>query len=322
MRVAVVTTSYPQFEGDPAGHFVESEARAMARNGCDVTVVAPTASAPRSGRFATDRHGVRVAFFDGGEAFGWPGAEARLTRAPWRGASAVRWALSARRFIQKEPFERVIAHWAIPSAFLCLSRAHRFTLEVVSHGGDVRLLEAMPRSARVALVSAIAKRADSWRFVSLDLKTRLVRSIGHDAKQSSSLLARVEAIARVAPPQLELPDVAERAKALRNAYRGDAPLLVTVGRLVKSKRVDRAIRYAAAKAARLVVVGDGPERDALEELSRALRVRPTFVGTVLRNEAVAWIGAADTLLIASESEGLSTVEREANALKTAVIWLR
>jgi glycosyltransferase involved in cell wall biosynthesis len=39
-----------------------------------------------------------------------------------------------------------------------------------------------------------------------------------------------------------------------------------------------------------------------------------FVGAVPREEALAWIGAADALLFASRAEGLSTVVREAEAL--------
>jgi teichuronic acid biosynthesis glycosyltransferase TuaC len=68
----------------------------------------------------------------------------------------------------------------------------------------------------------------------------------------------------------------------------------------------------------LVVVGDGPERSRLEALARARGVDARFVGRVPRDEALAWIGAADVLIHASEAEGLSTVVREAEALGTPV----
>ena len=88
-----------------------------------------------------------------------------------------------------------------------------------------------------------------------------------------------------------------------------------------SKRVDRAIAHVAAtgSADALVVVGDGPERASLERIARTLGVRARFVGRVAREDALAWIGAADLVLHASEAEGLSTVLREAEALGTPVV---
>ena len=96
-----------------------------------------------------------------------------------------------------------------------------------------------------------------------------------------------------------------------------------MGRLVPGKRVDRAVEYVASKRGldALVVVGDGPERDRLERLARERGIDARFVGAVGRREALAWIGAADVLLHASEAEGLSTVIREAEALGTRVLRL-
>ena len=61
MRVAVLTTSYPRHEGDPAGHFVQAEVDALRASGCDVEVFAAQ-----------------------GSAFGWPGVVPRLREAPLR----------------------------------------------------------------------------------------------------------------------------------------------------------------------------------------------------------------------------------------------
>jgi glycosyltransferase involved in cell wall biosynthesis len=96
---------------------------------------------------------------------------------------------------------------------------------------------------------------------------------------------------------------------------------VSVGRLVDSKRVDRIIEHVAQARGldALVVVGDGPQRNRLERLACDRGVRARFLGTVPREEALAWIGAAAALLHASESEGLSTVVREAEALGTPVV---
>ena len=44
MRIVVVTTSFPRSDEDPSGHFVRSSARALARAGHEVHVVAPGGS--------------------------------------------------------------------------------------------------------------------------------------------------------------------------------------------------------------------------------------------------------------------------------------
>jgi teichuronic acid biosynthesis glycosyltransferase TuaC len=66
-----------------------------------------------------------------------------------------------------------------------------------------------------------------------------------------------------------------------------------------------------------VVVGDGPERPALEQRFSTVR----FVGQVERPLALAWLAAADALVSASLHEGAPTVVREARALGTKVVCL-
>jgi teichuronic acid biosynthesis glycosyltransferase TuaC len=81
--------------------------------------------------------------------------------------------------------------------------------------------------------------------------------------------------------------------------------------------MNRVVDFVAtelAPATRLVVVGDGPLRSRLEGHARARGVDALFVGKTTREEALAWILAADVVLHASRAEGLSTVEREARAL--------
>jgi glycosyltransferase involved in cell wall biosynthesis len=211
--------------------------------------------------------------------------------------------------------DRVIAHWAIPCAWP-IGAASRAVLEVVSHGGDVRLLASMPGALRSRLVRAIASRASAWRFVSAPLMQELLCRLG------PRLRAQLERMAVVRPPLLELPDVRAAVERKRGEMAG-ARVAVIVGRLVASKRVDRAIEYVECSrdVDLLVIVGDGPERARLQRLANARRVDARFMGTVDRPEALAWIGAADLLVHASHAEGLSTVVREAEALGTRVLHL-
>ncbi len=300
MRVAFVTTSWPAAPGDPTGHFVRTEAAELERAGHTVVVVAPRA----------------------GGAFGWPGVAARLRERPSRAFDAASWVLAARRRVRDLAVERIVAHWAIPCAWpiatgVLAGSNPDAELQVVSHGGDVRLLVGLPRGLRDATVSAIAARAHAWRFVSEALRAQLLTALGAQAR------ARVERIAVVRAASIDLPDVAgvrRRAQELRREL-GARTAAVCVGRLVASKRVDRAIAHLARSrtADTLVVVGDGPERARLERLASSFGVDVRFVGVVARERALAWIAAADFVVHASEAEGLSTVVREADALGTPVV---
>lgn len=293
MRVAVVTTSWPRFEGDPSGHFVEAEARALTRCGEEVTVIAAE-----------------------GEAFGWPGMAARVRDTPLRVVGAARWVARAQGEVDRGGFDRVVSHWAVPCAWPIAIGGHH-ALEVVSHGGDVQLLSRLPRPLRARLVSTIASRAETWRFVSAQLKDSLLGALPPAAAR---LLGRV---ARVAPCAIDVVRPSNEAIATKRAQVG-TPFAVCVARLVSSKRVEEAIAWARREGLPLVVVGDGPERRSLERLALARRAGDApvhFVGRTTRDEALAWIASSARLVQASRAEGLLTVVREAEMLGVPVTSL-
>ena len=301
MRIAVVTTSYPSFEGDPSGHFVETEVAELERAGHELCVVRP----------------------DPGGAFGWPGAPTRIRERPTRAVSAAAWVARAALRLRRFAPDWVIAHWCVPSAFpIALGVSASTELEIVSHGGDVRLLTALPSSTRTTIVRALLRRTTRWRFVSEELLVALESTLPADDART------LRACAVIVPGALEVPDVRDDALAKRSALR-PRRLYVCAGRLVASKRIDKVIDYVATSHDHgtrrdervLVVLGDGPERAHLERLAKAWQMDVRFLGTTTRREALGWIGAADELVHASRVEGLSTVVREAEHLGVPVTLL-
>ncbi len=291
-RIAVVTTSYPEGPGDPSGHFVETEVRALEARGADVEVFALR-----------------------GDAFGWPGVAARLADKPWRmlGASRTMWRVH-RAITHVGSFSRVIAHWAIPCAWPIAAGVPN--LEIVSHGGDVRLLAGLPAQTRDVALRILLHNTYSWRFPSESLLYDLV------LLSSPDLAARLRSVAHVEPPMLDIdvdPKAIERARARQRALANGARAFVAVARLVPSKRIDRALDIALREKAALFVIGDGPERERLELYARKRRAHAHFFGMMARPETLAHIAAADALVHASVAEGLSSVVREADALGVRVI---
>ncbi len=297
MKVAVITTSYPRDPQDPSGHFVAAEAAALARDGHEVHVFAP-GSGPRS------QDGVQVHWIEAGDAFGFPGAVARFRERPTRLLSALRFVIKCRRRLQREHFDRVVAHFVLPSAWPISSGAAA-PVEVVGHGTDVRLLMALPTPLARAIVRQLLDAGATFRFVSSEQRRAIARFVPELAS------------ARVEPAALDLSAVPERATARRNLkLRPATQVALIVGRLVPSKRAATAISAALLLPdVNVVVIGDGPEREKLERSFPAAR----FLGQLPRDECLTWIAAANVLITASRYEGAPTVVREARALAVPVV---
>ncbi|MCP4400617.1 MAG: glycosyltransferase family 4 protein [bacterium] len=92
-------------------------------------------------------------------------------------------------------------------------------------------------------------------------------------------------------------------------------LLVTVGRLVRWKGIDSLIRALAQfdSSVKLLIVGDGPEKNKLTELTRAFNLtrRVKFLGKSGRNQVLDYIHASDLFVLNTGYEGFSHVLLEA-----------
>ncbi|MCK6586829.1 MAG: glycosyltransferase [Polyangiaceae bacterium] len=315
MRIVVVTTSFPRSEDDPSGHFVRSSAEALAKAGNEVLVIAPGGSLLDPPRRLGDLIVYRAG---GGSLFAWPGALARVREAPWRLFAAGPFALGVMARLRGiGPVDHAVAHWMVPSAWPLLMKT-RSSLEVFAHGADVRVLVKMPAPAREMIVGSLLERASRITFAARSLEAALRRALSPEVAEA------LDRVSHVDPPAIDVPDVTARACELRSSL-NLAPgerLVSVVCRLVASKRVDFALEAAAlVKEApiRVVIVGDGPERAALEQRAGSLGLRSTFLGAQPRREALAWVAASDVLLHPSAIEGAPTVIREARALDVHVV---
>ncbi|MDN5894935.1 MAG: glycosyltransferase family 4 protein [Nocardioides sp.] len=106
----------------------------------------------------------------------------------------------------------------------------------------------------------------------------------------------------------------------------EAPIAVCCARLVPQKGQDLLLAAWARTRemvpdARLIQVGDGPDRPALEKAA-ARTSGIHFAGAQPRSEAIAWMKAATVVVCPSRYEGMSLVPLEAATLGTPVVATR
>jgi glycosyltransferase involved in cell wall biosynthesis len=110
--------------------------------------------------------------------------------------------------------------------------------------------------------------------------------------------------------------------ALRTRFRGDGPVIGTVAGLRREKALDRLIDafvlVRKTHPARLVIVGDGPERAALEQHARAAGAADgvTFTGALARPEQA--LSSFDVFAITSDTEQMPLSVLEAMAAGLAI----
>lgn len=107
----------------------------------------------------------------------------------------------------------------------------------------------------------------------------------------------------------------ELTRALQRRYNLEGrKVFLFVGRLVALKNVKTLIQAFSRldrKKNFLVIVGDGPEMDSLQQLSRQLGVDIHFTGRLEGEPLNAWYNAADVFVLPSYQEAFGAVTNEA-----------
>jgi glycosyltransferase involved in cell wall biosynthesis len=217
-----------------------------------------------------------------------------------------------RNGLTRYAFDVVDAHYFYPDGVAAARVADALSLPLVisARGSDINLIGGRP-FARSAMVQA-AMRAQALVAVSEALARRMVE-LGMPAASLHVLRNGVD---------LELFRPLARVDARRRAgVDDDAPLVLGVGNLVPEKGFDLLIRALAHwPAARLLLVGEGPERARLQALGEALAPgRVTLRGSVPQAELAAIYSAANVLALPSLREGWPNVLLEAMACGTPVV---
>ena len=310
MRVLFVTHSFPRYEGDGAGEFILRLATALVAAGCVVKVLAP--SAP--GLAHTDSiQGVTVERFRyaprAWETLAYTGTMAEQVSQTLTGKAALLGLIicgsrAIGRAVHEFRPDIVHAHWWFPLGISAAFGAGITPLVVTSHGSDLRL--ATKSHVAPAIFRFVSGRARAFTAVSSWL-ARIAESLAPGLK------------ARVAPMPVDVALFTPGADQRE-------PTLLFVGRLNSQKGVADVLQALKTVPANVTldIVGDGPDRVALESLARELQVngRVRWHGHLAQAAVAPMYRAAFAVVIPSREEGLGLVAVESLLSETPVVAYR
>jgi glycosyltransferase involved in cell wall biosynthesis len=215
------------------------------------------------------------------------------------------------RIHSRFPFDVIDAEffWPDGAAALHLSRALGVPFSVTARGSDVQYW--MHRRGVAEQILEAANEAGGMLAVSAALG-KVMAGFGMPADRIRTHYTGIDRD-RFSP--------VDRAEA--KAELGVAgPLIVTVGALIPGKGQRLAIEAAERlPEANLFLIGQGPDRRALEAMIRHKRLggRVRLLGARSHAEVAMLMAAADVMLLPSYSEGLANVWVEALASGTPVV---
>ncbi|MES2883808.1 MAG: glycosyltransferase [Pseudomonadota bacterium] len=256
LRLAVLTTTYPSDDDDAIPAFVFELCRRLSP-AFEITVLAPACEGARAGHWA-GVHVVRYRYASrrGQQLTSGGGILPNLRRSPallvWLPGLMLSQAFAL--WTRRRQFDVIHAHWLVPNGVIALLSGGGRPVVCTSHGADVfalqgRLFETL---RRWVMQNAFA-----------------VTAVGEPLRAALTATAPSKAVS-VLPMGCDLERFSPRAEGSPLAGR-----LLYVGRLVPKKGVDALLRALALlqrshRRVHLRVIGEGPERETLEQLTQSL----------------------------------------------------
>lgn len=328
LELLFLTQTYPRFEGDTAGPFIQDLARGLVRGGDRVTVLTPHAEGVAA---SWDDGGAEVVSFryapERREVLGY--GRSLEADEKVKGAAALAaplYALAARRAVRRQlgqrRFDLVHAHWIVPNGIVAaaagplmgpLMGTKRAPLAIGLHGSDVFLAEkaGVRTFARWAL-----SRTRLLTGCSPELVDR-VRALGFPAERSRVIPYGVDVAAFSPAPE---------RRPLWRARLGvpdGAPFLLGVGRMATKKGFQVLIEILPALLAefpelRVALAGGGDLLERFRAAARPWGERVQLPGPVLRDTLPDLYRAADLFALPAVHDGKGNVDGLPNVILEAM----
>lgn len=204
----------------------------------------------------------------------------------------------------------------LPMYLLHLCRGRRMCCWVISEDSNTVVATrnyfgyGWMKNAACNLLGAAYRRADGVTCVSAAVENDVHR--GYRVP-----LERLEVVHN----PVDIDAVCRESRAEQPPY--PSPFILAVGRMVRVKRFDRLIRALSEMerdhGLRLILLGEGPERERLRDLVNRLNLQDRVVMPGFSENPWACMAAARMLVVTSETEGFCNVIAEAMAVGCPVI---
>jgi glycosyltransferase involved in cell wall biosynthesis len=209
-----------------------------------------------------------------------------------------------RELREAQPDVVVVSGWSTfaSQAAIAWCRTHRVPYVLLVESHDLEPRSAWRRAVKAAVVPRLVRGAEN------------VLAVGSAARES--MAARGASSVRPFANTIDVAVWTRRARQLKRRRDDDAVVVLSVARLVREKGLDdliRALAEADDPRLRLVVAGEGPERETLVNLAEELRVRLTISGHVAETDLAQLYIEADIFALLSRHEPWGVAVNEAAA---------
>jgi len=328
LKICLLTSSFPRYIGDSAGIFLYHLAKHLALKGMDVSVLTPhdadyktfevfkKLTIRRFRYFIPTR--LQQLCYRSGILNNIKSQPFTLFQVPLLIISEL---LSVAHLVKSHQIDVVHAHWTFPQGLVAIvnKRLQKTPCVVTLHGSDVHGLKHPLFSALNGLV---ARQSDVCTANSAATRNAVTDL---NARKNISII-----------PMGVDPSLFKKSNAgtqkIRDSIHAKGKIILYAGRLIRIKGVDQLISAMPAviqkhPQAKLVIVGNGPERNNLLALSKkfGLENNTIFRKEMSQNRLVEWYSASDIFVLPSvlnpsgEKEGQGVVVLEAMACGLPVV---
>jgi teichuronic acid biosynthesis glycosyltransferase TuaC len=331
VRVVVVAEFYPS-QGDPVlGVWAHRQALAARDAGAEVRVLVLHRLVPPRASFADGPSGAadalaklvrepRRQIHDGLEISYIPyiSPPRSGSYATWGAWAAPTLGLALRRLRRSFGFELIHAHNAVPAGDAVRRARVEVPLVVSVHGGDVLYTGADPPIGSAAGAAAVARGLGAARLVLAN--SRGIAELSHTHGAGETRVVHLGTYLPSPQHSSRRTESPARAGMMRIGSRASGPSLVTVAHLVARKRHGDVLRALAVLSQRhptlrYEIIGEGPERVALEGLAARLGIteRVQFHGQLPPKQAVEQARGCTLFVMPSTEEAFGVAYIEAMA---------
>ncbi len=325
-KILATGTTFPRWENDTEPSFVYDLSNLLAKRGFEVIALTPHHKGAKKEETLGNVRVIRFPyFFTEWEKLCYDGGMIPNMKKYWYARFlmpllVVSEFIYAYRIAKKEKVDAIHAHWIVPQGFVAaiIKKLTGIPYIVTAHAGDV-----------FPLKNGLLK----W-FGKVALRNCFYCTVNSNATKEAVIgVANISNI-DIVPMGVDLSafSPSKRDDSIRKKNGISGEFIFTVGRMAEKKGfrypIDAMPRVLEKLPnAKLVLIGDGPERQRLEKQAEGLGLEKSviFAGKATHKELERWYPTADVFVLPSivtkegDTEGLGVVFLEAIASGTPII---